>query len=40
MLTKAAGFFEGDLTNSSPAQLPRAPGDQVTGVCNPIVPNR
>jgi type VI secretion system protein ImpL len=40
MLTKAAGFFEGDLTNSSHAQLQRALGDQVTGVCNQIVPNR
>jgi len=40
MLIKAAGFFENDLTNSSRAQLERALGDQVTGVCNQIVPNR
>lgn len=40
MFIRAAGFFESDLTNSSRAQLVRALGDQVTGVCNQIVPNR
>jgi type VI secretion system protein ImpL len=40
MLAKAAGSFEGDLTNSTHGQLQRALGDQVTGVCNQIVPNR
>jgi len=40
MFIKAAGVFESDLTNSSHGQLVRALGDQVTGVCNQIVPNR
>ena len=31
LLLKAAGTFEGDLTNSSRAQLAQALGDQVTG---------
>src|SRR4029079_1441907 len=33
LLLKAAGTFEGDLTNSSRAQLAQALGDQVTGPC-------
>jgi len=40
LMLKAAGSFEGDLTNSSHAQLSRALGDQVTGPCEQIVPNR
>ena len=40
LMLKAAGTFEGDLTNSSRAQLARAVGDQVIGACNQIVPNR
>jgi type VI secretion system protein ImpL len=40
LMLKAAGTFEGDLTNSSHAQLSRALGDQVTGTCQQIVPNR
>jgi type VI secretion system protein ImpL len=40
LMLKAAGSFEGDLTNSSHAQLTRALGDQVTGTCQQIVPNR
>src|SRR6185369_7786986 len=40
LLLKAAGTFEGDLTNSSRAQLAQALGDQVTGPCQQIVPNR
>jgi type VI secretion system protein ImpL len=40
LMLKAAGSFEGDLTNSSRAQLSRALGDQVTGACQQIVPNR
>jgi len=39
LMLKAAGTFEGDLTNSSHAQLTRALGDQVTGSCQQIVPN-
>jgi len=37
---EGAGTFEGDLTNSSHAQLTRALGDQVTGSCQPDRPNR
>jgi type VI secretion system protein ImpL len=40
LMLKAAGSFEGDLTNSSHAQLSRSLGDQVTGSCQQIVPNR
>ena len=40
LMLKAAGSFEGDLTSSSHAQLSRALGDQVTGTCQQIVPNR
>jgi type VI secretion system protein ImpL len=40
LMLKAAGSFEGDLTNSSHAQLSRALGDQVAGSCQQIVPNR
>ena len=40
MLLRAAGIFEGDLTQSSHQQLARALGDQVTGACQQIVPNR
>ena len=40
LMLKAAGSFEGDLTSSSHAQLSRALGDQVTGACQQIVPNR
>jgi type VI secretion system protein ImpL len=40
MFTKAAGFFESDLTNSSHTELQRRLGDQVTGTCQQIVVNR
>jgi type VI secretion system protein ImpL len=40
LMLKAAGTFEGDLTNSSRAQLSRALGDQVVGACQQIVTNR
>lgn len=40
LLLKAAGTFEGDLTNSSRAQLQRALGEQVIGVCQQIVTGR
>jgi type VI secretion system protein ImpL len=40
MLLKAADSFEGDLANSSHAQLSRALGDQVTGACQQIIPSR
>jgi type VI secretion system protein ImpL len=40
LMLKAAGSFEGDVTNASHAQLSRALGDQVTGSCQQIVPNR
>jgi type VI secretion system protein ImpL len=40
MLIRAAGTFEGDLTSSAHAQLRRALGDQVTGVCQQIAPDR
>jgi len=40
LMLRAAGSFEGELTNSSHAQLTRALGDQVTGACQQIVPNR
>lgn len=40
MFLKAAAAFEGDVTNASHGQLARAMGDQVTGICQQIVPNR
>jgi type VI secretion system protein ImpL len=40
MLLKAVGVFEGDLTHSNHAQLQRALAEQVTSVCEQIVPNR
>jgi len=40
MLQGAAGDFDGDLTNGVHAQLQRALGDQVTGICQQIVNNR
>jgi type VI secretion system protein ImpL len=40
IMTRAAGFFEADVTTASHEQLSRALGDQVTGACQQIVPNR
>jgi type VI secretion system protein ImpL len=40
MMTRAAGSFESDVNNSELAQLTRALGDQVTGVCQQIVTGR
>jgi type VI secretion system protein ImpL len=40
MLLKAAGVFEGELTNSSHDELARALANQVTGTCEQIVAGR
>ncbi len=40
IVTRAAGFFEADVTAASHEQLSRALGDQVTGACQQIVANR
>jgi type VI secretion system protein ImpL len=40
IMTRAAGFFEADVTTASHEQLSRALGDQVIGACQQIVPNR
>ena len=40
MLLTASSDFDGDLTNGVRAQLRRALGDQVTGVCQQIIGNR
>jgi type VI secretion system protein ImpL len=40
MMTRAAGSFESDVNNSELSQLTRSLGDQVTGVCQQLVPGR
>ncbi|WP_294541207.1 type VI secretion system membrane subunit TssM [uncultured Rhodoblastus sp.] len=40
MMSRAAGSFETDVNNSELAQLTRSLGDQVTGVCQQLVPGR
>lgn len=40
MLQGAAGDFDNDITNHLRAQLSRALGDQVTGICQQIAANR